>query len=373
MANYAEYLATLEGGAVAELLVRLLVRSSYDDVRFWLLTDALVQIGQVRGASSKELVEYLGWDLKAKAGAEQVLNTLVSKGIARKADKEYETGGTGGKVTLYMLDYLWAFAVAETRLKYVNNELGGAENLPSKGYVCTRCSKTYEGAFAIFELTHRGDHLYCPCSGAVEEQTISKNAALAALKTEADAHLTIFEAILNHKKNLYIPSDADSITNSADILTHKQYRAYKEQAGVKLFQSAVWNMDMSSVKKLKTAQNIEIKLMRETKEQRVRREVETKKRKRSTAPHFPWLGVDRDKTKVQYEEDAEGADSAPDPQAQIARSLGHDVLCKPDIMAKRYLPETYAFYLKETGCDVHGLTEEFITVSHYLTEKNWPK
>eukprot|EP01064_Diplonema_japonicum_P009688 TRINITY_DN17151_c0_g1_i1.p1 TRINITY_DN17151_c0_g1~~TRINITY_DN17151_c0_g1_i1.p1 ORF type:complete len:388 (+),score=69.49 TRINITY_DN17151_c0_g1_i1:47-1165(+) len=363
-----DYLSSLEGSGVAELLVRLLVRSSYEDVRFILVVDALVQIAQVRGVTSDEVATYLKWDSGkgGRAGTEMVLNTLASKGIVRKADSETS------KKKIHQLDYLWCFSIAEARYKYVDAELSASSDRPKTGYVCTRCDKEYTGEFVVFELIRdQSDNLYCnACRGAVEQRTLGGNEELAALQEECSSTLAIFKSILDFKKDIFIPSDAQYLTNSGDFMSHKQYRAYKEHARVKLFQSSVLNMDMSSVQKLRNAQYLNIQLMGTTKEQRVRTEVETKKRKRFTAPHFPWLGHDTDKTHVSAAlEDDETTSKAP--KDATVKQLGHEVLHKEDISIKKYAPRPYAFYLKQSGGDVNG-DEEFVSLSQYLTEKHWP-
>eukprot|EP01063_Lacrimia_lanifica_P032279 TRINITY_DN5490_c0_g1_i1.p1 TRINITY_DN5490_c0_g1~~TRINITY_DN5490_c0_g1_i1.p1 ORF type:complete len:304 (+),score=85.34 TRINITY_DN5490_c0_g1_i1:95-1006(+) len=259
-----EYLKELEGAAVAELLVRLLARASFDDVAC-LIIDAIIYLGQGDevGASPTDISELLGLEIHgaqgnviANKGLDSALQTLVAKLLVTEESAEMRAGASAPKGYLskkktYRIDYLWAFHMAEERYSAVMKEVEKIGDEPTRGYACTRCKTTFCGAFAVFNLKRETGtgQLYCSsCNGAVEELVLQANVDKVQLRNDCMATFSVVKAILNMKKDMYVPKDAVKVYSSGDVLSAREYRNFQEQTGLKQFQASVFQMEVGDAK-----------------------------------------------------------------------------------------------------------------------------
>ncbi|KAJ9463355.1 hypothetical protein DIPPA_08828 [Diplonema papillatum] len=379
---YSEYLDTLEGAAVAELLVRLLVRASFDDPAC-VVIDALIYLGQEAGVTASNIAKFIDPSAAMLVkGIEDILHNLVTKTIVTRREGQVENINRNGVKTtytrtVYYIDYLWAFHLAEERYIRMKATLDQTKEEPVSEYVCSRCGRTFVGEFAVFDLSRDPTtaQLYCKtCNGSVSERIIQKNAEMAQVRSDAAGLLSLFEAFLKHKPKLFVPKKAESVYSSGEFLSAAQYHAFQEQVGIQAFESSVWQMDVEEkVKKLRTAQAsaIQVELVAETMEQRKRREVEENKRKRQkNARDPPWLRDAAD------EPDADAA--APPPEADAPKPAGLKRIGGTAFVGPtRFNPDAYCFYLRDLGGELRHVEkaadDDFVPVSQYLAEAAWPK
>ena len=216
-----EKLHDMDGAVVAELLVRLLVRVSYCDISA-LVVDSVIYAGQDEGVHVKQLLHTFDMTgtKKKRDAFEGIVKMLASQTVLHIF-----------RENVYGIDYLWAFHLAEVRYREVMKQVEGFRKQPTSEFYCTRCAETFVGEFSIFKLTRKGNTFYCNksgCGGRVDERVLDENVKRHKLHADCEAHLHVFRAILNHKKHLYIPKDAETITSSGDFLSEKQYKAQAE-------------------------------------------------------------------------------------------------------------------------------------------------
>ena len=214
-------LPEMEGGEIAELLVRLLVRLTNSDMHC-LVMDAMIYLAQEGPILSRVILSVFGAE---PGGPTKHYNSILAD-LTRQ--RLLERVGERS----YQINYLWIFYMAEKKYLEVMKAVAAKPGEALTEYVCTRCRAVVQGKFAVFDLERSGDDIFCKkpgCSGKVIERNVEEVHARAHLREACGEQLAAIKAILDFQHNLYIPKETTRLISSGDILSHQQYKNFQEQ------------------------------------------------------------------------------------------------------------------------------------------------